>query len=136
MSDPKTQPTNENPADFIARLQNERRRSDSFTLLEIFERVTGLQAVMWGAAIVGFGSYHYKSNRSTQEGDWPLVAFSPRKQNLTLYVDPQNFPELLKDLGKHTASVSCLYINKLADVDTGVLEQLIAASFERAEKTA
>lgn len=135
MSELKTQPTNEPAEDFIARVQNERRRSDGFTLLELFTRITGLEPKMWGTAIVGFGSYHYKSARSTQEGDWPLVAFSPRKQSLTLYVDPQNFPELLKDLGKHTTSVSCLYINKLDDVDMAVLEKLVAASFERAKKT-
>ena len=80
--------------------------------------------------MVGFGLWRYKSERSSQEGDWPLAAFSPRKQNLTLYVYPKNFPELLKNLGKHTTSVSCLYINKLDDVDSQILEKLIAASFQ------
>lgn len=83
-----------------------------------------------GANIVGFGMYHYKSQRSSQEGDWPLAAFSPRKQNLTLYVYPSNFPELLKDLGKFKTSVSCLYINKLSDVDQKVLEKLVKASYD------
>ena len=90
---------------------------------------------MWGPSMVGFGLYHYKSERSSQEGDWPLVAFSPRKQNLTLYVTPRNFAALLKDLGKHATSVGCLYVNKLDDVDPQVLEKLVAASFKWARET-
>lgn len=130
MAEPKTKPTNENVDDFIKSVENETRRKDSFELLKIYKRVTGLEPKMWGSSIVGFGVWHYKSERSSQEGDWPLAAFSPRKQNLTLYVNPRNFPQLLKDLGKHTTSVACLYINKLDDVNLKVLEKLIAASFK------
>lgn len=134
MAELKTKVTDANVEDFINSVENERRRKDGLKLLEIYKRVIGLEPKMWGSSIVGFGVYHYKSERSSQEGDWPLIGFSPRKQNLTLYVDPQNFPELLKDLGKHTTSVGCLYINKLDDIDLKVLEKLIAASFERAKE--
>ncbi len=92
---------------------------------------------MWGSSIVGFGMYHYKSQRSTQEGDWPLVAFSPRKQNLTLYVMTGNKDshELLEKLGKHKTSAGCLYINKLSDVNLKVLTVLIKKSFQYSKKT-
>lgn len=130
MAEIKTKVTDANVDDFINSVENERRRKDGFTLLEMYKRVTGETPKMWGPTIVGFGLYHYKSERSAQEGDWPLAAFSPRKQNLTLYVYPNNFPELLKDLGKHKTSVGCLYINKLDDVDLKVLEKLIAASYK------
>ena len=129
MAELKTKVTDASVEDFINSVQNERRRQDGLQLLELYKRVTGLEPKMWGPSIIGFGVYHYKSERSTQEGDWPLAGFSPRKQNLTLYVYPNNFPELLAKLGKHSTSVSCLYINKLDDVDLAVLEKLVAASF-------
>lgn len=135
MAEIKTKVTDANVEDFLGSVQNERRRRDGFVLLEMYKRVTGLEPKMWGPSIIGFGVYHYKSERSAQEGDWPLAGFSPRKQNLTLYVYPKNFPELLKDLGKHTTSVSCLYINKLDDIDLKVLEKLIAASYEWSKAT-
>jgi len=86
---------------------------------------------MWGTSIIGFGSYHYKSDRSSQEGDWLLTGFSPRKQNLTLYIIPgfKDYQALLKKLGKCKTSVSCLYIKRLTDVDISVLEKLIQQSF-------
>lgn len=88
---------------------------------------------MWGGSIVGFGSYHYKSERSRQEGDWFITGFSPRKANLTLYILPSisHYPELLKKLGKCKTSVSCLYINKLADVDIKVLKELIDTAYKK-----
>ena len=131
MAELKTKVTDASVEDFLNSVENDTRRRDALELLKIYKRVTGMDPKMWGPSIVGFGVYHYKSERSSQEGDWPLASFSPRKHNLTLYVYPRNFPELLKDLGKHTTSVGCLYINKLADVDTKVLEKLIAASFKR-----
>lgn len=134
MAEPKTKVTNASVEDFINSVENETRRQDGFELLKIYKHVTGLEPKMWGSSIVGFGVYHYKSERSSQEGDWPLAGFSPRKQNLSLYVDPRNFPELLKDLGKHKTSVACLYINKLDDVDRRVLEKLIVASFKWAKE--
>ena len=134
MAELKTKQTDANVDDFISSVSNERRRQDAFDVLAMYKRATGLEPKMWGPSIVGFGMYHYKSDRSSQEGDWPLAAFSPRKQNLTLYVYPNNFPELLKDLGKFTTSVSCLYITKLDDIDRRVLERLIAASYEWSKK--
>lgn len=134
MAELKTKQTDANVEDFISSVANERRRQDAFDVLAMYKRATGLEPKMWGPSIVGFGMYHYKSDRSSQEGDWPLAAFSPRKQNLTLYVYPNNFPELLKDLGKFTTSVSCLYITKLDDIDRKVLERLIAASYEWSKK--
>ena len=135
MAEPKTKVTGASVEGFLNSIDNETRRQDSFELLKIYKRVTGLEPKMWGPSIVGFGVYHFKSERSSQEGDWPLAGFSPRKQNLTLYVDPQNFPELLKDLGKHKTSVVCLYINKLDDVNLNVLEKLVATSYKQAKES-
>ena len=134
MAESKTKITDVNAEDFIKSVENERRRQDGLKLLEIYKRVTNLAPKMWGPSIVGFGVWHNTSKDGKRQDDWPLAAFSPRKQNLTLYVEPGNFPELLKDLGKHTTSVACLYINKLEDVDLDILEKLIAISFERAKQ--
>lgn len=132
MSELKTKPNDASVADFINSVPNEQRRKDSLTLLEMYKKATGLEPKMWGSSIVGFGVYHYKSERSSQEGDWPLAGFSPRKQTLTLYVMMPDFKELddlLPKLGKHTTSKACLYINKLADVDQEVLRQIIKKSY-------
>ncbi len=134
MAEPKTKVNDASVEDFLGSIENETRQKDGFELLELYKRVTGLEPKMWGSSIVGFGMYHYRSGRSSQEGDWPLAAFSPRKQSLTLYVDPQNFPDLLKDLGKHTTSVACLYIKKLDDIDLKALERLVSASFKQAKE--
>jgi hypothetical protein len=134
MAEPKTRPTSQSVKEFLSGVVPKEKRQDSFALLEMFEKVTGEKAVMWGTSIVGFGQYHYKSERSRQEGDWMLVGFSPRKQNLTLYIlhGNQNNPALEK-LGKHKTSSSgmggCLYINKLSDVDQEVLRALIDTSY-------
>jgi hypothetical protein len=132
MADIKTKVTTVKVKDFLAQVPDDKKRTDALTLLKMFEKVTGEKAKMWGTSIVGFGAYHYKSERSSQEADWMLTGFSPRKQNLTLYLmlGPTNFAELLKKLGKHKVSGgSCLYINKLSDVDVKVLEKLIKESF-------
>jgi hypothetical protein len=117
--------------DFINKVEDEIKRQDSRTLLKLFAKVTGEKPRMWGSSIIGFGSYHYKSEKSRQEGEWMLTGFSPRKQNLTLYVIPgfDDYQDLLSELGKHKTSVGCLYINKLADVDLAVLEKLVKRSF-------
>lgn len=137
MAEIKTKVTNASVKDFIATVPDETKRKDSLVLLKLFEKVTGDKAKMWGTSMIGFGSYHYKSERSSQQGDWPLTAFSPRKQNLTLYVMP-GFTDLsvfLKKLGKHKISGgSCLYINKLSDVDIKILEQIIKKSFVAMKK--
>ena len=135
MAELKTKATDQNPKDFLDSIEPKDKQEDGYTLLKIFQEITGEKPVMWGTSIVGFGKYHYKSERSTQEGDWPLVGFSPRKQNLSLYVmaGNQDNPKL-KKLGKHKASVGCLYINKLADVDTKILADLIKTSYEYTKK--
>ncbi len=132
--------TKENDGDvlrFINSVENKQRREDGLELLKIFQEATGLKPRMWGTAIVGFGKYHYKSKRSSQEGDWPLVGFSPRKQNLTLYVmtGTDKESELLERLGKHKTSVGCLYINKLDDVDLDVLQKLVNSAYLHSKKT-
>src|SRR5688572_2935035 len=122
----KTRLTTASVDDFFNGVGDERRRADAFKVLEIFRRVTGEEAVMWGPAIVGFGSRILKYTDG-RELDWPIAAFSPRKTSLTLYVicDSPNQPKLLAKLGKHTSSVSCLYIRKLSDVEEEVLEEVI-----------
>jgi hypothetical protein len=137
MSDQKTTPTSQDPRDFLNTIEPTEKRSDSLSILEMMEGITGEKPVMWGPSIVGFGSYHYKSERSKQEGDWPLVGFSPRKQNLTLYImaGNQDNHELLVKLGKHKTSAGCLYIKRLADVDQAILTRLVEASFNHMKST-
>lgn len=121
---------------FINSVDGEVKKTDAFKLLEMYKKVTGEEPKMWGPSMIGFGQYHYKSERSTQEGDWPLAAFSPRKQSLTLYIMPgfHDYSDLLGSLGKHKISKGCLYVNKLSDVDEGILEQLIQRSYDDAAK--
>lgn len=117
---------------FLNKVKDEATRKDCFEILKIMKQVTKEEPKMWGASIVGFGSYHYKS-KSGREGDWMLTGFSPRKQNLTLYLmggfDEQK--DLLKKLGKYKTSVGCLYIKRLDDVDKKVLKTLVTASVKR-----
>lgn len=132
----KTKVNDSSVEDFINGVEGEVKRQDAFTLLEIYQRLTDEPAKMWGTSIIGFGQYHYKSERSSQEGEWPLAAFSPRKQNLTLYVmsELHDYSDILKNLGKYKTSKACLYINKLADVDMSLLEKLIKKSYLNARK--
>jgi hypothetical protein len=136
MAEPKTKPTKASVLDFIKKEENETKKKDALILLKMFKDITKEKPVMWGPTMIGFGSYHYKSERSAQEGDWLITGFSPRKQNLTLYViaDFPELGELLKKLGKHKTSVGCLYINKLADVDLDVLKQIIKKSYAAKKK--
>src|SRR5687768_10191764 len=135
MSELKTLPNDASARDFINSVSDETRKQDAFALLDIFTNITGEKPKMWGASIIGFGQYHYKSERSSQEGDWPLIGFSPRKQNLTLYVMAGNKDNpLLKKLGKHKASGGCLYINNLADVDIKILPNVIKTSYDYTRK--
>jgi hypothetical protein len=122
--------------DFINSVDSEAKKADAFKILEIYKRATSKKPKMWGASIIGFGQYHYKSERSTQEGDWPLGGFSPRKQSLTLYIMPgfDEYNALLDKLGKHKTSKGCLYINKLSDVDVSVLEEIVKLSYADAAK--
>ncbi len=136
MAELKTKATKESVRKFLNTIEPEEKRADSLVLLTIFEKTTGEKAVMWGPSIVGFGKYHYKSERSTQEGDWPLVAFSPRKQNLTLYImgGTKDTHELLSKLGKYKTSGGCLYIKRLSDVDQKTLTSLIKKSYQHMKK--
>lgn len=131
MAELKTKLTKASAIDFIRSVPDENKRKDALVLLSIFKSITGERPKMWGSSIIGFGSYHYQSTKSSQQGDWPLTGFSPRNQNLTLYImlGFSDYSDLLKKLGKHKTSVGCLYINKLSDVDLLVLKQLIKKSF-------
>lgn len=135
MAELKTQPTKIAPADYIAAVEHKTRREDAQTLLELMQRITGWDAVMWGPSIIGFGEYHYKYD-SGHEGNSMRTGFSPRKANLVLYIMPgyTDYSEILARLGKHKMGKSCLYINKLADIDLDVLEELIRAGLADMDK--
>lgn len=125
MAEIKTKPTPVSPADFIAAVENPARREDARTVCAMMERITGEPPRMWGPSIIGFGSYHYRYD-SGHEGEMCRLGFSPRKAQLVLYIlteDPRQAEQLAR-LGKHKTGKSCLYINKLADVDMGVLEEM------------
>ena len=126
----KTRKNTNSVKDFIAAVDHEQRRQDSRVLLKLFREVTGKRPRMWGDSIIGFGEYHYKSERSRQEGDWPLTGFSPRKRAMTIYIMPgfSDYGDLLDKLGKYKHSVSCLYVSRLDDIDLRVLKQLIRRS--------
>ena len=130
MSELKTQPTTASVAAFLAQ-QTSERRADCEAVLAMMEAATGERAEMWGAAIVGFGRYAY-TNSTKKVMEWPLVGFSPRKNDLTLYIMPgfEGFAELMAKLGKHKTGKSCLYLKKFADVDAGVLQELIECSVQ------
>lgn len=127
MAEIKTKPTKESVTKFLKSVEPKQRQLDGLALLKIFTEATGEKAVMWGTSIVGFGKYHYKSEKSKQEADWPYVGFSPRKQNFALYVlaGSAEDPKELARLGKHKRGGSCLYINRLSDIDENVLAKLV-----------
>lgn len=125
----KTKVNDASVTEFLNNVADEQKRKDCFEILKMMKQVTKKEPKMWGTSIVGFGSYHYKG-KSGREGDWMLTGFSPRKQNLTIYVisGPANHAALLKDLGKFTTGGGCLYLKTLADVDKKVLKALVQAS--------
>ncbi len=129
MAENKTKVTDQDPRDFVAAVEHPTRRADGEILLELMGRVTGCPPRMWGPSIIGFGRYHYRYE-SGREGDSMLTGFSPRKSNISVYILPgyDDFSEELSRLGKHKIGKSCLYINKLADVDLTVLEEMVATS--------
>jgi hypothetical protein len=132
MAEMKTKVSEASVEEFLSKVEDEQKRKDSFEIIQIMRQVTKEEPKMWGPAIIGFGSYHYKYE-SGREGDMPQIAFSPRKQNITLYigVGDDSANPLLKKLGKYTTGKGCLYFKKLADVDRNVLQELIAGSFGR-----
>ncbi len=135
MAEPKTKKTNASVEKFLSTIEDETRRDDCFAVLELMKKITKSEPAMWGSSIVGFGTYHYVF-ASGREGDWPLTGFSPRKQNLTLYLmfGFEKYPEQMKKLGKHKTGKSCLYINKLEDIDLPTLKYLIKTSIQDLKK--
>ena len=129
MAELKTRPTGNSVEDFIAQLSSPTRRQDAMELLPLFSELAGRPPILWGETIIGFGSYRYRQ-RSGQEGEWPLTGFSPRKQNLVIYLmlGCSRYQSFLERLGKHKTGVSCLYLNKLADIDREILRQLLEKS--------
>ncbi len=129
MAEAKTRPTGEAVAAFLGRVADEGRRKDCLAVAELMREATGAEPVMWGLSIVGFGRYRYRY-ASGREGEWMVMGFSPRKQDLTLYILPglERFAPLRARLGKHRTGKSCLYVKRLADLDLAVLKELLAAA--------
>jgi len=127
----KTKVNDASVTDFLNNVEDEQKRKDCLEVARMMEQVTKQQPKMWGTSIVGFGSYHYKG-ASGREGDWMLIGFSPRKQNITLYIMSgfERYPGLMKKLGKHSTGKSCLYIKRLSDVDVDVLKELMTESLK------
>lgn len=130
MAELKTKVTNASVDQFLQGIRDEKKRADCYEILKIMKKATKAEPKMWGPGIIGFGNYHYKYE-SGRENDWFITGFSPRVQNLTLYTMGGFDKELLKQLGKYKTGKGCLYINKLEDVDTKVLNKLIISSVKR-----
>ena len=125
MAENKTQPTKESVAQFLNGIEDEQKRRDAKKIDKLFREVTGEKPTMWGPSIIGYGTYHYKYD-SGREGDFMRLGFSPRKQNLTLYIMPgfKKYDALLNELGKHSTGKSCLYVKRLEQIDFDVLRSL------------
>jgi len=136
MAELKTKITKANVDEFIKSVKDEQKRVDCFKIVDIMQKATKAEPKMWGTSIVGFGTYHYKY-ASGREGDWMLIGFSPRKQNLTLYIMSgfDEYASLLSKLGKHSKGKSCLYIKRLEDIDMKVLKELITKSVKHMQQT-
>lgn len=126
MYDAKMKENQNSVIEFIENVEHPRKKEEAYILLDIFEEITGYNAKMWGESIIGFGSYHYKY-ASGHEGDAPLTGFSPRKAKISLYLGTGELEleELLQDFGKYTSGKSCIYVNKLADINIDVLKKMI-----------
>jgi hypothetical protein len=131
MAENKTQATDQSVGDFIAAIEHPTRAADARVLDDMFRSITGWQPRMWGPTIIGYGQYHY-TYESGRSGDCLATGFSPRKANLSLYIMPgyADFQSILDRLGKHKIGKACLYINKLADVDLTVVEEIIRAGLD------
>ncbi len=136
MAELKTKLNDASVDDFLNAIKDEQVRQDCRTIAEIMRKATNAEPKMWGSSIVGFGSYHYKY-ASGREGDWMLTAFSPRKQNITLYIFGgfEGYDELMAQLGKHSCGKACIYIKRLSDVHLPTLKKLIKASVKHMLKT-
>jgi hypothetical protein len=137
MAELKTKKTRQSVTKFISDLPDGQRRKDCRAVMKLMREITGAKPAMWGPSIVGFGHYRYKY-QSGREGDWFLTGFSPRKQNLTLYIMSgfSRYEDLLRKLGKHKTGKACLYVKKLEDIDLGVLKRLITKSVQHKKRTA
>ena len=129
MAELKTKENSASVAAFLSAIEDTEKRADAKKIAAMMREATGSRAKMWGKSIVGFGSYHYKYS-SGREGDWMLIGFSPRKQNLTMYIMTgfKEFDALMGRLGKHKTGKSCLYVKRLADIDVKVLSSLMKRS--------
>jgi hypothetical protein len=136
MAELKTKPNDQSVEAFLNNIADEKRREDSFKILALMKEVTKDEPKMWGDSIIGFGSYHYEY-ASGREGDWFLTGFSPRKQNLTLYLMSgfEEYDNLLKNLGKYKTGKACLYIKKIEDIDLQALRELVKQSVAHMEAT-
>jgi len=131
VAEAKTKPTKESVPGFLKKIPDAQRRADCLALAKIMEEITGTKPQMWGPSMVGFGSYHYKY-ASGHEGDCFMTGFASRKQDLTVYISMgfEKYGELMKQLGKHRTSKSCLYIKRLSDIDISTLKKLLKASLK------
>ena len=131
LAEVKTKENTASVQDFINALPDEQKRKDSETILKMMETASKEKAKMWGSSLIGFGKLIVKSPTSGREVEWFKIGFSPRKANLSLYVDVKNHTDALKKLGKHKTGAGCLYINKLADVDLKILESIIKSTVKK-----
>lgn len=137
MGEIKTKQTESDVHEFINSFAStEQKKKDSFELLKLIQDFTGFDPKMWGPSIIGFGKYHYKSDRSRQEGDWPLVGFSPRKAAISLYVHCgcEGQDDLLELLGKYTMGKSCIYVKKLSDINQDILKEMMQSTIDFLKK--
>jgi hypothetical protein len=137
MSEIKTKPSDFDIDKFLMSVEPDKKRVDSIELKKLFDSVVIERPSLWNNNMIGYGSFHYKSDRSKQEGDWPLTGFSPRKQNIAIYImsHVSNYKDLLSKLGKFKiSSGSCIYVNKIEDIDLDVLKELILTSVSDMKK--
>ena len=138
MSGNKTKPVDFDIDKFLMSVETEKKRADSIELKKLFDSAVKEKPSLWNNNMIGYGSYHYKSDRSKQEGDWPLTGFSPRKQYIAIYImsHVSNYKDLLSKLGKYKiSSGSCIYVNKIEDINLDVLKEIISTSVSDMKKT-
>ena len=138
MSEIKTKPSDFDIDKFLMSVEPDKKRVDSIELKKLFDSIVKEKPLLWNNNMIGYGSFHYKSDHSKQEGDWPLTGFSPRKQNITIYImsHVSNYKDLLSKLGKYKiSSGSCIYVNKIEDINLDVLKEIISASVSDMKKT-
>lgn len=135
MAELKTKPSKASVTEFIKQIEDPGMKADARKVAAMMRKATGKRAKMWGASIVGYGTYEY-SNTAGKHFEWPITGFSPRKQALTVYIMPgfSKFGPLMKKLGKYKTGKSCLYIKRLDDIDENVLQKLIDGSVTRMRK--